>query len=1004
MTTGTRGGITTTGRRAAVWAAATLPAAAAGWAAEEPFPELPATAPADTARTFRIRHGFTLDLVAAEPLVTSPVAVAYDEDGNAYVAEMRDYPYTDARTHQAYKDNTTDAPIGRVTKLIDRDGDGRFDESHVFVDGLSWPTGVAVWQGGIYVTATPDVWYFKDTDGDHRADVREKAFGGFRKFNVQAVINTPLWSPENRIVFAGGTNGGQVTMARFPDERPLRVARNDLRIDPRNGRIEAIAGGARFGHSIDDYGNRFLCTIRNPAQHVVFDGTLAARNPFLPAPNPVHDVRTPGDNLPVMRISPPEPWRDVRARRWTGENLRVPRSELVAAGVYTSASGITVYRGAAYPKEYHGQIFTAEVANNLVQRQTVTPDGVTFRVEPADTEAEFIASTDIWFRPVNFANAPDGTLHLVDMYRETIEHPWSIPDDIRARLDLERGRDRGRLYRLTPPGFVAPKPPRLSRATTAELVATLENPHGWWRDTAQRLLFERQDTAAVEPLRRLAAEGASDVARLHALWTLDGLGALREADLGRALGDAAAAVREQAVKLAAPRIAAAGGELRARVWALAKDPAIRVRYAVAFAAGGVADEAATAVAVEILRQDRADKWVRAAALSGPPAQAATIAERVLAEPALTAEPAGRETLRQLLFVAGAHNRTATLNGLVAAWTARPRSEAEAEAFWTGLGDGLKQAARNLRSAFREAGSPGAVAAGALLERAKTTAADRAAAPAARTAAVRLLGYEEWAAARPVLEALLASSEAQPLQSAAVKALGGFTTAEVAKTLLAHWPAYTPALREEVLAALLARRERVAPLLDALEANVVNPGQVTAARRTQLLANPDPKLKVRAEKLFGADASGTRADVFARYRAQLGLKGDAARGARVYDNVCAACHRFAGRGIELGPNLETVRGWDREKLLLNIVDPNREVTSNYLAYTIELKDGGAVTGMIAEETAGSIKLRRTGAPEETILRQNIAKIAASAGSLMPEGLEASLPPQEMADLMTFLLGN
>ncbi|MES2695800.1 MAG: c-type cytochrome, partial [Verrucomicrobiota bacterium] len=181
-------------------------------------------------------------------------------------------------------------------------------------------------------------------------------------------------------------------------------------------------------------------------------------------------------------------------------------------------------------------------------------------------------------------------------------------------------------------------------------------------------------------------------------------------------------------------------------------------------------------------------------------------------------------------------------------------------------------------------------------------------------------------------------------------------------------------------------------------------QVSAARRTQILSNPDAAIKARAEKAFGQNSSGSRQEVFEKYKAATAtVAGDAVKGAKVYDSICAACHRFSGRGIELGPNLETIRGWDREKLLLNILDPNREVPPNYIAYTIELKDGSTVAGMIAEEAAGSITLKRIGAADETILRQNIAKITSSAVSLMPEGLEATVPTQDMADLLAFLTG-
>lgn len=964
------------------------------------FPSAPAVEPADAKKTFRVKNGFTMDLLAAEPLVASPVAMCYDEDGAAYVVEMIDYPYTDAATHQAWKDNTTDAPIGRVRKLIDRDGDGIFDESYIFADGLSWPTGITCWQGGVIVTATPDIWYLKDTTGGHRADVREKIFTGFRKYNIQAVINTPLWGLDNRITFAGGTNGGQIASLRHPELSPLKIARNDLRIDPRSGTIEAIAGGARFGHGMDDWGNRFLCNIRNPAQHVVYDGTLVARNPLLPVPNPVFDARESGDSLPVKRISPLEPWRDLRARRWVAENHAVPRSELVAGGVFTSAAGITIYRGAAYPAEYRGQAFVAEVANNLAQRQTVVKDGVTFKIENADHDAEFLASTDLWFRPVNFVNAPDGTLHVIDMYRETIEHPWSIPDDIREKLDLLSGRDRGRIYRLAPPGFKAPKPPRLGSASTAELVATLENPNSWWRETAQRLLFERQDRAAINPLRALARGSASELARLHALYALDGLGALRDEDLVPALADRSAGVREHAVRLAAPRLRDAT-ELREKVFALARDPEIRVRYQVAFAAGAPVDRNLDAV-VTVLKQDAGDRWVRAAALSVRPVSCGAIAARLLADPERPSGEAGVELMRQVMFVTGAHRDVVQLDGVFGVYGSAVLGAEMQRAFWSGLGDGLRQAGKNFRTALNGDQTPLALKMASLLDEARVVANSPRATSEERMDATRRLIFEEFTAVRPTLAALLTPSEPQAVQVAAVKALATFTHTDVAKTLLAPWAGYTPALREEVLAALLARRERIGPLLAAIETGTVSPVHVSAARRTQILANPDVALKERAGKIFGQAASGSRAEVVAKYQAALTLNGNAARGSAVFDSICAACHRFAGRGVELGPNLETIRGWDKEKLLLHILDPNREVAANYLAYVVELKDGGSLAGMIAEENAASVTLKRIGAPDETILRQNIAKLTSSAQSLMPEGLESAIPPAAMADLLAYLL--
>ena len=420
----------------------------------------------------------------------------YDENGRAYVAEMLDYPYTDRTNDKPLTERTTDLPLGRIRLLEDADGDGRFDRSTVFADGLSWPTGLALWKGGVYVAATPDLWYFKDTDGDRRADIRRKVFTGFSKFNVQAVINNLRWGLDHRIYGAGGSNGGLIRRAGDGSGSPLKMAANDFRFDPAKEQFELISGGARFGQAFDDWGRRFICNIRNPIRHAVIEDRYLARNPLHPVVSPLHDVAQAGDTLPIYRISRPEPWRVINSRRLASDpTVASPRSETTAAGYVTAACGLTIYRGSAYPPEYYGQAFLGEVAANVIHRQRLSPAGMTFRAERIDRAVEFVASTDNWFRPVNFTNAPDGTLHVLDMCRETIEHPWSIPDDIKKALDLESGRDRGRIYRLTPPGFKLTKPPRLGSASVAELVAALENPNAWWRETASRLIYERQDQA-----------------------------------------------------------------------------------------------------------------------------------------------------------------------------------------------------------------------------------------------------------------------------------------------------------------------------------------------------------------------------------------------------------------------------------------------------------------------------------------------------------------------------
>jgi putative membrane-bound dehydrogenase-like protein len=974
--------------------------------APESFPRVPPTAAGETGGSFHVQQGFRMDLLAAEPLTADPVAIAYDEDGRAWVVEMSDYPYTDKSTDVPFQERTTDLPLGRVRILEDEDGDGDFDKSEVFARELSWPTGIALYDGGAFVAGTPDIWHLKDTDGDRKADVRQKVFTGFRKFNVQAVINNLAWGPDNKIYGAGASNGGTIKNLARPNDPPATLSRSDFCFDPKTLEFELISGGARFGNSFDDWGNRFLCNIRNPAQHVVLPARYLARNPFLPVASALHDVAPAGDTLHVYRTSPPEPWRVARARRWSAEREKsYPRSETAAEGYFTSSSGVTIYRGAAYPKEFHHNIFVGEVAGNLIHRQTMEADGVTFRSERADLNVEFVASDDNWFRPVNFVNAPDGTLHVLDMYRETIEHPWSIPDDLKALVDLESGRDRGRIYRLTPPGFEVPKSPRLGIASTAELVATLESPNSWWRETAQRLLYEQQDASAVEPLRKLLRTSDVPLARMHAMYCLSGMNALTDDDMLIGLADSSGGVREHSVRLAEPRLKPSRLLLE-RVAALASDPEIRVRFQVAFSLGEVSDPLAAEGLMTIIRHDASDPWMRVAALTSLIEDADQVLRRLLPDSELAINPEGLPILRQLAVVVGARNETKEIEPTLSALVSLPpekNSRVVQTAVILGLGDGLKRARQSLGDLASDVDSPAGKLINALLENAAQIALDADLPVPARQSAVELLSYGTYRQAKTALIALLDARQPKELQLAAVRSLAGFADPEVTSAVLQSWRSYSPALKNEALEALLARADRTPTVFDAIERGEVAASEVSSARRALLLTHADAQIRSRAQSLLGATAPGPRSEVIAHYRSALAMAADRTRGRKVFERECSTCHRLEDKGHDIGPSLTTIRHRTPEEVMTHILDPNREVAPDFTQYVIVTDDGRVTTGVIAGETAASITLRRAENVTEEILRQNIDEIANTGKSLMPEGLEQKITAQEMADLLQYLLG-
>jgi putative membrane-bound dehydrogenase-like protein len=1066
------------------------------------FPSTPPVEPTSAAKTFHVLDGFEMQLIAAEPLVTDPVAITYDADGRAFVCEMNDYPYTDKASHKPSQENPTDAHIGKVRLLTDTDGDGTFDKATVFADGLSWPTGAACWKGGIFITATPDVWYLKDTNDDGVADVRQKVFTGFKKLNVQAVMNNPIWGLDHRIYIAGGSNGGEIqrvpgsesVMPIPSDFKPLPIKRNDFSFDPSTGDVRLESGGARFGNTFDDWGNRFLCNIRNPCQHVVLPYRYLARNPYLVVPSALNDCAEAGDQLPVYRTSPPEPWREFRAKRWVQEGSHLPKSELVGAGVVTSSSGITVYRGDAYPKEYRDFAFVADVAGNLFYRMKLVPDGVTFKAVQVDGNKNFCTSDDLWFRPVNFVNAPDGCLHVCDMYREVIEHPWSIPDDIHTAVDLLRGRDRGRIWRLTPRRSVVPPSggsdkapakagttkritPKLSQASTTDLVALLDHPNAWHRETAQRLLFEWQDKAAVEPLRELVKSGKTEQGRITAFWSLastmffgnprrieecallmsdweklnklvlhddpalmslaktGGLSTEGYKLVSELASDVSPHMRAQVIKVFAHALFGSRKledhyELRSLAEKSFQDEDASVRFVAALSHTSIWSPASFPALGDLCVRDKNDPWMITSckfAASSFPFQ--TIV-RILASDQVPASESLQDLVEQLAMVIGADRSEPNGNqGYYLADYLASRSHVDVVALrcLKGFVQGLRRTSSTLGEVVmtdepqmknsRVSGWLREVGAFVIREAAREKAD-----PQTRSIAITLLpDFLEITKALKVLGNNLTPDKPSDIQLTTLDTLGSYREPAVADMLIDAWPKMTPALRDKATTILLSRTDRIAKLLDAIEAKKITPAQLSVAAKATLGRQKTPALAERIAKLIGDGSTSNRKAVIETYLTAMQgsdagtparkesvvagksarITGDATRGAKVYETACMVCHKFADKGNDVGPHLGTIKAWTAEQLVTNILDPNREVSPNFSLYLVETNDGRTLSGLIASETAGNLTLKRADGGTDTVLRSEIKSLTSPGISLMPEGLEAAITPQQMADLIAYL---
>ena len=966
----------------------------------------------DSLKTVRLDPGFRIEPFVTEPAIASPVAMEFDEHGRIFVVEMPGYPL-DTR------------PTGRVKLLEDRDHDGRYETASVFADNLVLPTGVMRWKRGILVTAAPDVWYFEDTDGDGRADLRKVVLTGFAFTNPQHTVNGPVYGLDNWVYLAheGPAEaivfkdkfGDRGRPLRFPEQSgtaPVDVIGHGVRFRPDRFEVETLAGKSQFGHAFDDAGHYFTLDNSNHARHEVIAARYLKRNPDLLLRSAMQNVSDHGAAATVYAIT----------KHAEFEMLSEP-------GQFTSACSLTFVPGGPLAAALGRSSLVAEPAQNLVHRDVWSPSGSTFVARRAQEGREFLAAADAWFRPVNFAAGPDGALYLVDYYRQLIEHPeWGVTHHHHDSPDLYRGSDRGRIYRITADSQGPPAPPARwpGDASPEELVAMLAHENLWWRRTAQRLLVDKQPPEAPALLLRLFHESPSPVGRLHALWTLEGLGKLEPGVVLQALGDADPGVRENAIRLAEPFLPG-DGRLVERLLAMSGDADPRVRFQLLCTLGGLDSPRARAARDRLLFAGIEDEWMQVAALSASSDQAVAYLDHALAPGTglVAREGPGRAAfLRQAAGVLGARRRPAEIGRLVDR-AAAPGAEWWRAAVLEGAASGLRRThaepsvlaavrprlmsmAEGSSAAIRhpalellgQAGLPEGAAVRPLLARAATRAADRAQDPAVRADALALLALA--GADRDVsrLEQLVDPREPEPVQVAAVKALARAPGDAVGTFLVARWKTLTPAIRSEAAEALLADPGRTRLLLAALKDRSVPAWTLNFWQKRDLLMHEDAAVRAEAHTLL-EEKAGEREQVLKRYEAALDRPADVARGEQVFRNVCAKCHRFQGFGSEVGPDLGTVRNRPASLLLKDVLIPSQSIAQGYEAYVVERASGGIEEGVLAGQTPTTIVLHREGGKEIVIPRGDVRRMYVSQLSAMPADLEQQVSEQQMADLLEYL---
>ncbi len=930
----------------------------------------PALAPEQSLAAASVPAGFALELVAAEPLVADPIAIDWGADGRLWVAEMADYPYGIDGEGE---------PGGRVRWLRDSDGDGRYDESVVFVDGLSFPAGLMAWGDAVLIAAAPDLLLAEDTDGDGRADSVTKLWSGFVTGNQQLRFNGLRWGLDNRVYCASGAHHGgfgKGNRVASPTGNEVELGSRDFSLAPGDWSLRPESGPAQFGRCRSDAGDWFGVQNSWPLWHYVLPDRYLARNPAYAAPDARHQVR-PTQQPRVFPAKEPQ-------KRFHGFDH---------VGRYTSACGIGIDRDSLlFPREPGvGHAFTCEPFHNLVQRTRFAAAGASFDGARADDgDTDFFASADRWCRPVMARTGPDGALWVVDMYRYMIEHPDWLPQEGKDELrpHYRKGEGMGRIYRVVKAG-TGPRPvPDLGEAGAEGLVKALGSENGIVRDLAHRELVrqraEMADKAA--PLLRAALRGGGEFERLHALCALDGVGRLDAEDVARALADPSPAVRRGALRLA-EALATIDNGLLAACSELARDPDPQVRLQFALSAGEWPDPQVGAALGELAVRADPDPFTLAAAMSSAAPHHAALAD------AARAAGLPRELTVALLGLGADGGRAETSATLL-------RAVAEARRIDIAVDHCQQLADRGRgRSLPRGAFLP-------LADHARALAADRGAGAGDRAEAIRLLGFTAAGDDPAPLSDRLTAAEPPAVIAAAATALARIGDEAARDSLLAAWPSLPPGGQAAVAEAFAARGGAwVGALFDRIEAGEIPASAVPATARERILATRDATLRARAQTAFDRRGGGTeRAAVIEVFANALDMIPDHGRGADIFKERCAVCHQIGGEGGgAVGPDLATVTDRSKAGLMAAIIDPNAGVDPRYAAVLVTLAGGDTAYGLVVAETATSIVVKGLDGGERTIARDAIAKLESPGASLMPEGLEAGLDPQGMADLLGFIRG-
>jgi hypothetical protein len=963
-------------------------------------------AASDSIKHLAVPRGFTPKLFASEPEIAKPISMTWDHLGRLWIAESIDYPNR----------KQTGPGRDRISILEDTDGDGAMDKSTVFAEALNIPTSLVCYDGGVIALQAPDTLFLKDTDGDGKADVSKVLFTGWGTNDTHAGPSNLRWGFDNWVYGIVGYSAFDGTVGG----EHLRFSQGFYRFKPDGSKLEFLrsTNNNSWGVGFSEEGLLFGSTANG------------CPSVYVPIPNRYYEKLRGGSAAVLQNIA--------------DTNRFFPITEKVRQvdwhGGFTAGAGHALYTARAYPSYYWNKTaFVAEPTGHLVATFALQKKGTDFA---SHNSWNLVASDDEWTAPINSEVGPDGHVWVIDWYNYIVQHnptPRGFKTGRGNAYETPlRDQVHGRIYRIV---YDKAKPATVSRLDPTDpkaLVAALSNDNLFWRLHAQRLLVERGKTDVVPELVKLVRGRAIDAIGLdpgatHALWTLQGLGALKEGD-GRDAAVAALKHPSAGVRRNAALVLSQDDDAAAQVLAagLLKDdePLVRLAALEAIADAPPSEASARALASALhsgIADD--DRWLPdaltvAAAVNdvnflnsvadskeGKPLsdKALTVVSRVAEH---YARGAAGESVGNVVAaisegdpkVAGAvvagmtrgwpKGKKATLDGKAEEALGRLSARLPADSRGPLIGLASRWGSKTLERFTAET-------AASLLKAAGDEAKSEGERLEAAGQLAELRGNEETAQS---LLALITPRTPPDLGTGLVEAVAKGDGKGIATALIESLPAMTPNVRSAALKALLGRADWTQALVEAIEGGKVRLDVLALDQKQALTSHPDTSIAERARKLLasgGGLPDPDRQKVIEELAPVVLKGGDAARGKLVFEQQCAKCHTHSGSGGKVGPDLTGMAAHPREELLVHILDPSRSVEGNFVQYTAATTDGRVLAGLLASETKTAVELLDAEGKTHVVPRSEIDELVASKKSLMPEGFEKQVPKESLTDLLAFL---